>query len=810
MKLKLTSILTFLIFAYSSNCLAQIGGSKDKVLKKPVKYESPEGPTGDILRPTAERSGKNWVVFSDRKDNQTYVDKDLTRPYRQIDFLTAYYVLEETSIALKVIPYRPELLTRSDGLKKSVNPNEVGWVSKKEMLLWDHSLLDPKTKFTLKAFSVQKPEAILNPGRYVSQNKVHVYASPELNPNTELDIELRLFQFLFVLKEDAANNSVLVAKKNSISAGSADVAVLGWVSKSIIQLWKERLCLEPNSDPDASQERKTNKIKSSIYEDKDDALAVKIGREPKKGAMWQRDSYEAKMDPDMKRFPVIEANDGVYKTGFITGLLNENGVEINTPEAQAIFSKSYHGTRSSASKINVVYVVDGNTNYKSYLRPILESINNSYKKFANVENASENTYQFGAVVYRNSAYKNCSPDRSVVPIGLSSKFQSMTSKLKTEIESEACQVGTNRKFSSLDKGMVRALRMFQNPDETNIVIIIGATGYARTGNDINKDIVKRCVNKNVSILGFQLYFSQDVEYDEFYNQVRYWMKNTAFTIDKLTDVTNQFEPKVDRVPGETNSFQLINCAVTGYFLGVDINEWLNGADLNRKLQQAIMDQERKNNALMKKMDSEMEGMGASDVKLDPELLLFLHKMDLPYDKIVEFVNNIKAGDKDSYTFFIEGYAPSEISGLDYPTFSNVILMDYDEWSILDNALTDISYAITALDDNSTRESLKKAYWETLVSYYGRKEAKTLVKEKPLDYINELLIGMSYQGNSLIRNLKLDDISDEALFPREKLLEYIEYISEKQKLFKSTGNPSNGYSFKSFNKRYYWVPSNYLP
>jgi len=78
-----------------------------------------------------------------------------------------------------------------------------------------------------------------------------------------------MFEFLNVFKREQGYS--LVAKSNVITGLSVSNRILGWVSDKVVAEWGDRLCLEPNMEPEAVEERKFNKIKAALLIDENSA-----------------------------------------------------------------------------------------------------------------------------------------------------------------------------------------------------------------------------------------------------------------------------------------------------------------------------------------------------------------------------------------------------------------------------------------------------------------------------------------------------------------------------------------------------------
>ena len=242
--------------------------------------------------------GADWIVFSDRSDNPSYQAPGGAM-LKKMEFMEAFVVLgeDETGDYLRIVKYAPDIISLNGGrLGKNANILDYGWAKKSTMLLWTKSLINKKTKFTIKGLTVHTKESLRNPKLYAGKNRVKLFSDPDQRNQNENGVNL--YQVLYIYKR--TNNAVLIGKDFDFthSRAQAKVYILGWVDKNLIRSWDQRLVLEPNFDEDAAIERRNKNIKALILNGKGDAQKYhqNATADPQK-VLWGNDMFEERQRP---------------------------------------------------------------------------------------------------------------------------------------------------------------------------------------------------------------------------------------------------------------------------------------------------------------------------------------------------------------------------------------------------------------------------------------------------------------------------------------------------------------------------------
>jgi len=335
------SILLPLIIVLSTVTQAQSKPPKRaKVVQVPTEFIKPTGSNVNGIKSKLSATGpkNDWVVHSDR-----------------------FYVIGETDTRVELIKYDPSIVSPNASRKINMKKADYyGWADKDKLLLWKKSLVNKQTEFTIKALV---GHSIYNLGN----KQLTLYNSPTVEANTENKNDVRLFEFLYVFKQE--NNKYLVGISNELSRSiGTQEAIKGWISDKNIQVWSQRLCIEPNDDSSAPIERRKNNIKASLFNSYQAALAFKGGKIPKSNTvLWDKDKYEKGYPASWKRMPVISKLDNkIYKTGAITDVFGKGNRRVLSAEEHATLEAQYNTVRDKKQNINMVFVIDGTQSNHSF------------------------------------------------------------------------------------------------------------------------------------------------------------------------------------------------------------------------------------------------------------------------------------------------------------------------------------------------------------------------------------------------------------------------------------------------------------
>lgn len=306
--------ITLLFFLF-----ARLSYGQEAVLGYPISFINPLDPfeqnqydtfiRGEsIKKKDADRAW--WVV----------VDRDNTRAYDQPDgILTAklkfgapYFVVRENADWVELV----DAVVSQLEIKKM--KSNIGWVRKKDLLLWNEGLLSPRNKVELKVILGNQPAQT----QYFPCDKedgTSVYAAPK---GSTVGAVSDLRGMYAVYKKEGAR--YLIGSILGLSFYDPS-NLIGWVDKEHCLLWNTRVALEPNFTQEAYTERKNNKaFQVAGFDDVLLAEAYCQGKIGSEKAVWTGDPVkvgqkvsitDAKRFPgDFMRFPLLSVGDEPQKS----------------------------------------------------------------------------------------------------------------------------------------------------------------------------------------------------------------------------------------------------------------------------------------------------------------------------------------------------------------------------------------------------------------------------------------------------------------------------------------------------------------
>ncbi len=784
-----------------------------KYVEMPAEYF--DRPRVTPLTKSAERiksaSRSLWVVYSDRDNNDTYMEpKEGAAKKTAISFKQMFYVTDETDEWIRICEYDEYAC---DKTKKIFTKDlkDYGWVSKKNMLLWRHALIGDKG-YTKKCMAINKFSNIQDYFRNAgSQEKLNMYNEPKSGVRNGVDA--RLMTFLFVYDEEG--DYYLIGKNVDIDPLTIQDGLLGWIKKDVIQLWEQRLALEPDQSEQSRNWRRMNDYQVRFFENKQDATNFKATGKISSNikTLPYTDNFE-KMKPGEYRFPIIQ-DDGdrteVYRTGVISAVYDENGEEVFDVNEQYEITNNYEELRNNKSKINVVFVVDGNEALKSYLNDVNRALAEAKNQLETLNASNNYSYEFGAVVYRNTNEKSCGNELRTQKI--TSNFSDLTGFLKAEGLRESC--GVQSEFASMFEGLDAGLKMISNPNQqsqTNIIVLIGAQGADENSSSKYLDDIKaRMAKSRIGFMAIQLkMFETDIAYSDFQVQVgelarQYQNLMRQSYAEYFSNKSGKIEFKdYDPIRNLTEINYPDQAAMPCFFQFANPGEPIRSNELALVVNRIIIETAKSQQELFAMGDQKFKGIGERRQPKEAffNLISQMNFKGMTNDEKLEVLNNIT--DKN-LQFFFEGYASVYMGGAGDPVqlFTYVILLDNTE---LGQMLTAFELLGEAVEPEAMKESIASAYKSQLTSLLGPLETKRVIQTMSLSDIDRILFGIpkTQRKETNIKLADLDNLTDPNV---------LSAISDKFRraqddLGKWRQLPNS--SFISGSREYYWVPEKLLP
>jgi hypothetical protein len=800
MNFKLSFFAVFVLLLANS-MFAQKSLIGTKILDRPVRYV--DGPDGTYEAPSPEKKGRKavlYIVYSDRDNNPTYESpKSGAKVKETIGFMQPFFVVEDAEDYVHIVEFNAK---GYDLLSKKITSDlkDYGWIHKDKMLLWQHAMIDRKTRFTKKCLAVNSLKTLQNVEQYAKGDNLRLYNEPKSGKENNADV--RLYNFLYVYDEEAGY--VLIGKQIKFEPGSKDV-ILGWVNKDIIQIWDQRMALEPKGGS-AGQLRKNNDTPIRIYTEEKDARGYQQRGKSYEGGVELpfSDSWDREYPSEWKRLPIIDfPKDGaeILHTGVISKVYNDSGEEILDIDEQYKITKDYERLRKAKSNINIVFVVDGSPTLSKYKTPIMQAIYNSTARLDQMGN--DTPPEFGAVFYRNPAEESCG-NSEVVLVELTNNEREIGRRLEEEFNKPACS--TPQKSTSLDKAINAALGMLLKStqiEQTNVLVIIGGEGYSTTSGVKKVELIDKLAKAHCSMMCFQPENNGDASFFQFVTQVKSLMDLSAEEIKKSYTELASKTTSVEWEESDDAEMARMKCPqaapLPGKFVWVASNQRMDAERLQSHIEGIVTETMESNAHIFVRGDSKVTGMGER-FAMDEATLHFLSQMKIDKEMIK------KTSDRN-IQFFVEGYTPKKLMGAQDEQYRYVVLLEDSEFSDLIDDFERLS--ADGKEYREYRDLIEVAYKSMVMSMFGRGETEDIVKQLDLSDINARLNGLSSAKGSRLLDFKLADIHDEGMVPDERIGAIRDYfVDQLASLRQFRGDHTK--SFLSGGFRYYWVPQDLLP
>lgn len=784
--------------------------SKKAVLERPTQMQHPKDGEQSFYETTILKDrvkNKPWLVVSDRVGNKTNSNKTL-------EYKDYFYVVNETATEIEIVQ------ANLDNCKIKGSYTNYGWISKKKMLLWTSSLIDPKTRIDRKAFLLNTKNAAVEIVRGNRSRAVKIYNSPNTSTSTE---DKNIYEFYFIYKKE--NDRFLLVKEVSSNFGTIKQNIVGWVQENRLAKWDTRVALEPNFEKDAFDERKANSSKRTLaFSSASGARSHANGSITQGDVLWDNDPVkmnassikENRFNGSVIRFPLLENfDDVIYRTG-VVGEITIASLGIVMGDIGII---DYAGIKAKVNKrkgarqnINVMLLIDGSTSMKDQKT----ALSNAVTKIKNSIKDKSKNVKIGAAVYRD--YQNGNYLFDIRPVTTS------ISNTKSFIDNIKFYNGDNKdKREALYYGIRETLKKSNfKKDQTNILIVVGDAGDVSGDGmrvleggkvlfdeDDIADLASDMAELDLHTYAIQANNDKTTPHREFTENMKNLILESAkqqyFKFKNISTLTGQniSSPRISEnnlIDGATTG--KIYTSTTNLSAGV-VEKNIDGAvdnviefvdELNAKLSKIFDDgasmSEQVSGSFGEVISGEFEKLGLSEEELK---------------KIV----------KEKYQFYIEAYLAPQISGARNPAYSYVLFMPEYDLAALQKTLDELAQALDK-PDSELREALYSTWIELLKQYIG--ESSTAILENmSFEEIDQKLQGLQKSGLKLnprkaLSKVKLKDIKSKRMISDEEIKTYAVEIVQKRDKIKEIYQQGDNYpfSYKSGKITYFWIPSDLLP
>ncbi|MCB9339209.1 MAG: hypothetical protein H6577_13845 [Lewinellaceae bacterium] len=843
----------FLFLLLMPMCLT----AQKKVVGYPDKFISPLDLFDETsryessLRETGTKSKDNgWMVISDRDENPVY-DKANGSQIGVVNFRDYFFVTDEKDEWVEIVEASVDRL-KIVNLKRA-----VGWMPKKNLLLWNTGLVGQNTHIHKKVLLLNRADDINNVLKYPDRSLVDIFRGPN---TSEKEPTRKIFDFYFIMKKDMETGMYLLSQEAIISPFTME-KIIGWVSSRRCDPWDTRICLEPNFDELAFSERKGHDGKYKLRAFKTEGGARKFaenGDLDKKEVFWEDDPVVLSRDKmasenprrfkgSVVRFPMISVSKSgnssfeYYQSGVIGSIkVRKDGSPVFTSEIAETKYGKFQDYKTKlemqAQKVNVFLVAEGTDSVFAYRQQLVQALNNINSQVLN--NVPKVNY--GALVYRDLPEEAVTIDGQTVNrltehISLTPNLGDVTKFLeKVEFQSKVDRDDYTAQYYALSKTL--SIAGF-NPDELNIILLVGCYGDFRFERDRktaaeghpalfedNSTIIENLNKLNAHLYALQLRNDGTRAARTFAKASQVFiLENAKFAFNRLYG--NQRDPEVKELlaklktdygievkeptmaePSELDNIALVNSRIPGRLIMPPYGKNLDPSQVSTILSNDVQESLGfvKN---LKSIVSKIYDKGDS-----PDLNEIEAELNVDAGRytsaLADYLNKIledKQLDKDDvlnsldekYKLYTEVTIPYRLVGATYPSVSHVLFMPESDLVVYQSTIQRAIAGATGSYDKK-REALFEVYKELVSQFTG--EGGVLRNKKPDELTRkelvELMQGVYEQGLpiEMDNNIKLKDLLDEKKVSNEQVDELMLRFTQIEKRLSTILRAADTYEF----------------
>lgn len=510
-----------------------------------------------------------WVVYSDRDDNVTYTTPERTARYKTLsmneqlriaqikDGYAMVYTEPQADIAYPMISQYAEC---------------KGWVPMKNLLIW-HSCPANSVGIYNKAL------LCVNLDEEAGADLGKMYRNPKNKSKfNRLTTDMN---FYFVMKREG--NLSLLARTHTLE-GRSDQMLAGWVAEQSYVAWNQRSCIEPTWNHKDVEYFADENVKVNIYDREDlDNCVTTIPFTRKQSAKYEKHLY--RMNPDDLRFPLLDnGTDDLYNCstfGTPGGEPLEHGSNLKDGDGTSPLGYSEQVLKEMTN-INIGILIDGTSSMEAYYPAVKEAIKEGRKFFSNKYNV-----KVGVVIYRDYSDGEYATEMIQLTSPNNPKLDVFLDK------GGEYGIKSARADRTLEEAMYNGIDVALNrlgfkEDQSNILLVVGDCGNDPDDMKINRDdLVKKLVDKNVHIMGFQVRRGAEDAFARFNTQLSYLMKTSLE--QKYHKLNSAMKVQIAEVK---DGYQLVNdkksCLYVGSHSFPLSGQQMEVAKLSSLMQEAIM------------------------------------------------------------------------------------------------------------------------------------------------------------------------------------------------------------------------------
>ncbi|OEK09812.1 hypothetical protein A8C32_09890 [Flavivirga aquatica] len=186
-----------------------------------------------------------YVVYSDREDNNSYLDDLGLKQGEPQKFLTPYFVINETSDFLELVKFDPTQIGKPKGIfslfygekynfKDTKNVTYVGWVQRDKLLHFSHpKISEANLKPIVYYLGINKSNTLFDLRKHIKKDSVITYKDPSLKIKSKKTFNTN--QLVYLYKYNANKTAALVSNLEHMRASDSLKRTMGWVPSQLVK-----------------------------------------------------------------------------------------------------------------------------------------------------------------------------------------------------------------------------------------------------------------------------------------------------------------------------------------------------------------------------------------------------------------------------------------------------------------------------------------------------------------------------------------------------------------------------------------------
>lgn len=775
-----TLFLTCIVIAANAQSPVSLG---TKVVTLPKAFEKPDERTN--IYNTDDRTSLPWIVFSDRAENYTYTSPGGTLVMKKISFMEPFYVSEQKNGFVKLIKYQAGMV-QGKKLTNKKSSQSYGWISLSKVLPW-------QSAFTSNNGYPEKYIAIISgkgplamPDYYYDKtDSVYIFNAPDLE---QKKTKVALNNVVYVYKKSDDGKKVLVGADPQLVADNAAGSVYGWVAADAVHSWGDRLYI-------GSAKENTPLTNDTIADYINRSLKTTGGTGGQ--SYFAFDPLLADDAPLLLSIPATPAGSGNVTLGFAGDVYDKTHNSVLNIKGGHLNYVEYLKIRNNIHRVNVVFVVDGGSAMHNYFSGITSTIQ-SFEAIFNAH-ARGNRIKYGAVVYRNAA--GCQTG-GIQSTPLSSDYRNLVKYLETQSAiTGSCGAAINAQ--PVFDGIRTGLGLFGNhPDETNLVILIGATGAIDRNSEGVSSVVNQLAAANARLLAIQVFSDYNPIYNDFVIQARQIVSQSAI---KLADYKKQ---RMVNGEGLTN-VQQFNTSLSdsvSFYLDYPKKSVIQGAVVfppkgvvksNQAMSLAVERLMRESNYdihnQIHTLDSAFRLTGRENRYVQP---LVMQQQNQPS---TDLGNNMP---HNAFKYYLTAEAPKNIVTESQGRLQYLLILNEPDYKQLTDLLSLMIGENLQQDASDYRSKLVNNYTDIVTKRLGVNISRGDVKDMTLGDYFQRVTGLPLPGKKDFYNKKVSDLKSTDNMPQAQFEAYIRYLVHSSDVIKQAAITSQ--HFASNGKTYYYI------